>query len=318
MNPVLLLIPAIALVVGPRIWVKRVLNRYDRTQEHLPCTGGELARQLLDQNHLQTVKVEITDLGDHYDPEAKAVRLARSRFERKSLTALTTAAHEVGHALQHASGYRPFVWRSRLASMSRVTGEVGSVLLLAVPVAALASRRPIPPIVIGATALSILGVSAAAQLTAVPTEIDASFDRALPMLRNGYIGSEQLAGAREILTACSLTYVASSLLGVLNVWPWLPRPVYRANGKLGAFSTAWPSVTKTTHQCSNVAGSADDHNVGGSKYRTGEALIKRIATSLLRSWLGCGRQLQGIRQDQQDQPKLLATAGLARSGQTGS
>jgi len=294
MNPVLLLVPAAALIVGPRIWVKRVLTRHDEAREDMPCTGGELARQLLDQHHLQTVKVETTDIGDHYDPDSKAVRLTRDRFERRSLTALTTAAHEVGHALQHASGYRPFVWRSRLAKTSRVAGEIGSVLLLAMPLAAIASRRPVPPIVIGATALSILGVSAAAQLTAVPTELDASFDKALPMLRDGYIGPEQVEGAREILAACSFTYIAASLLGVLNIWPWLGRrPVYSA-GHLGPFSGAWSNVMKPQHGYCNFETLSHTAVRTKVKSRPVETLIQRIGKPL-RTWLGSTQRGKGRR-----------------------
>ena len=286
MHPILILLPAAVLVFGPRLWVKRVLVRHDSPQDSLPCTGGELARQLLDQHDLQTVKVEITDIGDHYDPEARSVRLARERFERRSLTALATAAHEVGHALQHAHGYGPFVLRANLAKMSRVTGEVGSALLLAVPLAAIASRRPVPPAMIAATALSILGVGAAAQLTAVPTELDASFERALPMLRNGYVDAAQLRDVHEILTACSLTYVASSLLGVLHIWPWLgKRPFYADARPLGALSGAWAPVTKPQCRSSNVE--IRGRLVPGERTdpQVSKALFRRIARPLIRAWV---------------------------------
>lgn len=223
MHPAVALVPALALVVGPRFWVRYVLERNDRHEENFEQNAGEVARALLDQHGLHLVRVESTDLGDHYDPEAKAVRLSRGKLERKTLTAVTTAAHEVSHALQDASAYGPFLWRTRLVKVARVAGEVGTVLLLAVPAAALMSRDPVPPFIIGSAALAILGTGLAAQLAALPSEFDASFGRALPLLRDGYISEQQAREARKILLACSLTYVASSLVAVLFILPWLGR-----------------------------------------------------------------------------------------------
>jgi len=232
MHPVLIIIPAAALIFGPRLWVRQVLNRHNKSDASISLTGAELVRELLDRHGLNAVRIEVTDIGDHYDPQTRTVRLTRDKIDRRSLTALTTAAHEVGHALQDASGYPPFVWRLRLARVAQVTGQAGSVMLIAVPLVALATRAPVPPMVVGSIALTMIGVGVVAQMAALPAELDASFRKALPMLRAQYIDAEQEKAAREILTACSLTYVASSLAGVLNVWPWLrgiptpaPRPV---------------------------------------------------------------------------------------------
>jgi Zn-dependent membrane protease YugP len=221
MHPALILVSAAALILGPGLWVKRVLEQHNREEEDFPATGGDAARQLLDRHQLQSVKVQCTDIGDHYDPDAKAVRLTRDKFERKTLTALTTAAHEVGHALQHASHYPPFLWRTRLVQVARVTGELGAVILISVPTAALMSRRPVSPVIVGSTVFAMLGAGLAAQLAALPTEVDASFRKALPMLQDGYIHSEQVKDAKSILVACSLTYVAASFASVLSIWPWL-------------------------------------------------------------------------------------------------
>jgi Zn-dependent membrane protease YugP len=224
MHPVLILVPAAALILGPRLWVSHVLKQHNRKEGDIPVTAGELARELLDLHGLQQVKVESTDIGDHYDPKARAVRLTRDKIDRKTLTAVTTAAHEVAHAIQHASDYGPFVWRGRLVRIAQVAGEAGFILLISVPITAMASRRPVPPIVVGSAALAMLGTGVAAQLAALPSELDASFGRALPMLEENYINGNQIKDARKILTACSLTYIASSLVSILNIWPWLGRP----------------------------------------------------------------------------------------------
>jgi Zn-dependent membrane protease YugP len=241
MHPVVILVPAAVLIFGPRLWVSHVLNHYNKKDCDFPLNASELARELLDRHGLQAVKVEITDRGDHYDPVDRSVRIARDKQGRKTLTAVTTAAHEVSHALQHADDYGPFLWRTRLAKLAQVTGEVGSGLLFAVPAAALLSRNPVPPTIIGVAALSILGTGVAAQLAALPSELDASFNRALPMLRRGYINAAQSDQAHRILLACSLTYVASSMAAILNIWPWIGGAYVRQ--PVGLVSDEAPATT---------------------------------------------------------------------------
>ena len=107
----------LALVFGPAIWVRRVLERYSLPADRYPGTGRQLARELLDAHGLQSVTVESTDQGDHYDPQAKAVRLMPDRFDGRSLTAITVAAHEVGHAVQDHTGYGPLRLRTRLVRL---------------------------------------------------------------------------------------------------------------------------------------------------------------------------------------------------------
>ena len=87
MHPIAIILPAAALITGPRLWVNHVLKQYNRKEENLPGTAAQLARELLDAQGLHDVAVERTDLGDHYDPRARVVRLNRDKFERKPLTA---------------------------------------------------------------------------------------------------------------------------------------------------------------------------------------------------------------------------------------
>ena len=88
------------MVFGPSLWIKFVMRRYSEDKPEMPGTGGELAEHLIDRFTLKGVKVEVTELGDHYDPIEKKVRLLREHYEAKSLTAIAIAAHEVGHAIQ--------------------------------------------------------------------------------------------------------------------------------------------------------------------------------------------------------------------------
>jgi Zn-dependent membrane protease YugP len=295
MHPAVIIIPAAALIVGPRLWVNRVLKRYDQNELDGSGTAAEVARSLLDDRNLQAVKVERTDLGDHYDPDTRSVRISRDKHDRKSLTAVTTAAHEVGHALQHATQYTPFVWRIHLTKVARVAGEVGSIMLLSVPVAALATRNPVPAYVIGFAALGILGTGMAVQLVTLPTEFDASFNKALRMLEDGYADGEQLAGARKILLACSMTYVAASLASVLNVWPWLPRRSMAISGggiQLFASGRVDCRRPRRRNRAAPPKTSPKNSNIPNrAKTSTASAVVRRVGKPLIRSWFQLSRSL---------------------------
>ena len=107
----------LALVFLPQLWVRQVMTRHALERPDFPGTGGELARHLLDEAGLHDVRVDLTDAGDHYDPEARAVRLTAGNHQGRSVTAVAVAAHEVSHALQHARGERMFDWRGRLVKL---------------------------------------------------------------------------------------------------------------------------------------------------------------------------------------------------------
>jgi Zn-dependent membrane protease YugP len=109
------------LAVLPQLWVRRVIAAHDAERADFPGTGGEFARHILDEMKLGHVKVEETDAGDHYDPEAKAIRLLPKHFGGKSLAAVVIAAHETGHAMQDAVGYPPC--RRARGSPSRRSGQ---------------------------------------------------------------------------------------------------------------------------------------------------------------------------------------------------
>jgi len=216
------IILVLILIYGPQLWVQWVLNRYNReVEENFPGTGGELARHLLDRYDLQEIKVEITDLGDHYDPTTRAVRLTRDKFEGKTLTAITVAAHECGHAYQHAAAEPMFMLRTRLATISVTAQRVGSFLLFAAPLAVLVARAPSAAVFNIAGAFLIMGFAIVMHLLTLPVELDASFKKALPLLSSGYLSKKQMPAARSILRAAAWTYVAASLATLLNFWRWL-------------------------------------------------------------------------------------------------
>ncbi len=212
----------VALVFGPGIWVRRVMARYAKPADRYPGTGGELARQLLDGAGLAGVGVEETTAGDHYDPRDRVVRLSSDNYGGRSLTAVTVAAHEVGHALQDADGYRPLRYRTRLVSMAQGAEKLGAGILLAAPFLGLLSRAPSLGALMFLGGLLTLGTSVLVHALTLPTEIDASFRRALPLLdRERVLKPVDRPHARRLLTAAALTYVAASLMSLLNVARWI-------------------------------------------------------------------------------------------------
>src|SRR5260370_40560266 len=132
----------VALIVAPQLWITSVMKRYGSQRPTIPWTGGEFARMLLDGMKLTSVKVEETALGDHYHPLAKSVRLKTDHYFGRSLTAIVIAAHEVGHAMQDATGYAPLQTRTRIAGVADFIHKVGAVLIIASPVLAALLRHP--------------------------------------------------------------------------------------------------------------------------------------------------------------------------------
>ncbi len=224
MVTVLIVLAVLACVALPGLWVKRVLRRYsepaDRYREK--GSGAELARHLLDRFDLQHVAVETTPDGDHYDPAGKAVRLTEDVFHGSSLTAVTVAAHEVGHAIQDARGEAIFKNRQRLAQLAAVGQRVGGMFMLAAPLALLITRAPGLGGLFLAVAIGSMLLGTLVHLVTLPVELDASFNKALPMLESGhYLHDGDLPHAQRILKAAALTYVAASLMSLLNVGRWI-------------------------------------------------------------------------------------------------
>jgi Zn-dependent membrane protease YugP len=221
----MLIVPGVLILLlvifGPGLWVKRVLARYSRPADRYPGTGGDLARHLLDQLGLHQVKTEITEKGDHYDPETKTVRLSADKFNGRSLTAITVAAHEVGHAHQDATGYGPLRWRTRLVKLAAPAERVGAAALMFAPFVTLITRAPIAGALMLLGGFLVMGFGALIHLVTLPMELDASFGRALPMLKHGgFLQSGDEPHARRLLTAAACTYVAVSLMSLLNVGRW--------------------------------------------------------------------------------------------------
>jgi len=221
--PAILLILLLALLFfGPQWYVGHIMRKYSRPHPRLPGSGGELARHLLDRFGMEDVAVEATEQGDHYDPIKRCVGLSRENLQGRSLTAIAVAAHEVGHAIQHQQGYPLFEVRSRLVKLATLGEKAGVVAMLAMPLLTILGHSPVIALVsVLMAALAFLGATVV-HLVTLPVEWDASFGRALPILVEGeYINRREQRAVRRVLRAAALTYVAASLVGLLNLGRWM-------------------------------------------------------------------------------------------------
>lgn len=211
----------VAVIFGPGIWVQRVLTKYAEPANRYAGTGAQLARHLLNKNGLENVKVEQTKEGDHYDPNDKAVRLTPDKFDGRSLTAITVAAHEVGHALQDRDAYGPLKLRTHLVKATRHVEKLGAGILMVSPFIGALTRVPMLGVLMFLGGLLTLGSSTVIHLVTLPTEFDASFSRALPILeKENVLKESDTAHARRILRAAAYTYVSASLMSLLNIARW--------------------------------------------------------------------------------------------------
>lgn len=220
---ILLLLVLLALIFGPQWWAQHTFKRYAKPRDDIPGNGAELARHLLQKFELHHVKVEQTEAGnDHYDPRDKTVRLSPSNFNDNSLTAITVAAHEVGHAIQDHRNEPMHALRGKLVGMAGRVQQLGAGLLLLIPVIAVLTRSPLLDLLFFVGGIASMGVVTLVHVVTLPVEIDASFNKALPILFEGnYIDKKDRPAARRILKAAAYTYVAASLASLLNLWRWI-------------------------------------------------------------------------------------------------
>ncbi len=212
----------LAVTLLPQFLVRRTIERHGQDRPDLPGTGGELARHLLDRFELSGITVETTDAGDHYDPEARAVRLLPQHHDGRSLSAVAIAAHEVGHAIQHAGGERTLAVRQSLAKLAAATDRIASVFFIAAPVLAIVARTPLAFAGLVAIGLALLSVRVITNLVTLPVEFDASFGKALPILKDGaYLHEDDMPAAKSVLRAAALTYVAAALMSLVNLARWI-------------------------------------------------------------------------------------------------
>ena len=208
---IILLIPGILISLWAQSRVKSTYEKYSRYASSRGLTGAEVAREILHREGIYDVTIETVrgNLTDHYDPTTRTLRLSEGVAHSASLAALGVAAHETGHALQHRDSYAPLVLRS--ASVPAV--NIGSNLSWPLVVAGmLFSWEPLINIGILLFALTVLFT-----LITLPVEFNASNRAMMALESGGFMRGEELSGARSVLNAAAMTYVAAALSAVLQL-----------------------------------------------------------------------------------------------------
>jgi Zn-dependent membrane protease YugP len=207
----ILVVPTIILSMWAQIMVKSTFDKYSKIFCSRRITGVDAAALLMRTNNINDVRVEAVggSLTDHYDPGAKILRLSEPVYGSSSIAAVGVAAHETGHAIQHAVGWGPLVMRSTLVPVANIGSSLG-------PWLAIAGFFFSFPLLIN---IGILLFSAAVlfYVITLPVEFDAS-GRAIAILRaNNVLTEEELKGVKKVLTAAALTYVASALTAIASL-----------------------------------------------------------------------------------------------------
>ena len=222
---IILVLPTVIFALIAQGIVKSTYRKYSSVPTSRGLTGKAVAEMILQQAGIYDVPVEMTggELSDHYDPSARVLRLSGSVFNGHSIAAIGVAAHECGHAIQHQDGYAPLSIRNAIIPATRIGSNLSiPLILIGVIIGRLSSQGMASDlsyyVIMGGIAL--FGLSVVFQLLTLPVEFNAS-RRALRILGDGmYLTSEELTGARKVLVAAALTYVAalaSSMLQLLRL-----------------------------------------------------------------------------------------------------
>ena len=201
------------------LWVKRSYSKYSKQRSYSGMTGAQVARTILDRNGLTNVRVEPVagQLTDHYDPRSKVVRLSEGNFAQNSIAAVSVAAHEVGHAIQDATGYLPMKARSGLFPIVNFSNQLFMPLLFGgFIMGGFGGQGGLGTTLIQIAAVLFIAVFAFHVVT-LTVEINAS-TRAYGLLtRYGILSHNEAGGTRRVLTAAAFTYIAAALTSLLTL-----------------------------------------------------------------------------------------------------
>lgn len=208
---IVLALPGLILSLWASARVKSAFNRYSRISSHRGYSGAEAAAELIRRRGVPGVRIEETHgfLADHYDPTQRVLRLSTDVFRGRSLAALGVAAHEAGHAIQHAQGYKALRFRSAVVKPAMIGSNIGTVLAGVGVFLQSANLVWVGIILFSAFVLFTL--------VTLPVEIDAS-RRAVAALQDiGIITPDEVEGTWSVLKAAAMTYVAAAITAILQL-----------------------------------------------------------------------------------------------------
>ncbi|MGN1092835.1 MAG: zinc metallopeptidase [Monoglobaceae bacterium] len=206
----ILLIPAMILSMWAQANVNGTFNKYSKVNNRFGYTGAEVARRILDMNGLYSVKIERVNgnLTDHFDPRTNVVRLSEATYDSTSVGAIGVAAHEVGHAVQHATGYTAIKIRNAIVPAVNICN------VLSMPILILGLFLSYTLVELG---IILFSATVLFQLITLPVEFNAS-SRAIKTLEGqNLLTADETAGAKKVLNAAALTYVAAAFSAIMSL-----------------------------------------------------------------------------------------------------
>jgi Zn-dependent membrane protease YugP len=214
------MIPGFILSLWAQSKVKGNFTKYSKVPVSTGLTGAEAARRVLDDNGLQSVGIEHTKgmLTDHYDPRKRTLFLSDGVYAQRSISAVSVAAHEAGHAIQHANAYAPLKWRTAIVPAVNIGSQLGFIVLIA-------------GVMLGLTGLAWAGVALFAlstvfALITLPVEFDASKRAKVALVHAGIVdggvsGGAESKGVDAVLDAAAWTYIAGFIASLLSLLYWV-------------------------------------------------------------------------------------------------
>lgn len=206
----LIVLPALIFTIWAQHNVNSTYEKYSKVSVSRRMTGYDSARRILDANGLQEVRIERVHghLTDHYDPRANVIRLSDSVHDSSSAAAIGVAAHEAGHAIQHAVGYGPIKLRTALVPVTNIGSRLSMPLFI---IGLLLANQPL-----AYAGIILFSLTVVFQLVTLPTEFNASY-RAVKALEGGYFNDEELKGTKKVLSAAAMTYLAALFVALASL-----------------------------------------------------------------------------------------------------
>lgn len=207
------MVPALVISLYAGIKVRITFAKYSNVRTSSGMTGADAAIRVLSANGVNDVFINRIngDLNDHFDPRDNTIRLSDSVYSKDSVAAVGVAAHEAGHAVQHASGYGPIKIRQAITPIS----QFGSVLYM--PLIFIGIMFPVQWGFMVNVGIIFFSLVVLFQLITLPVELDASRRALVTLKSTGVLSSEELVGAKKVLTAAAMTYLAATLTAILSL-----------------------------------------------------------------------------------------------------
>jgi len=224
-NPTFFCFLMLALVLGfvAQAAVKSKFNKYAKVRTMRGMTGAQAAREILDSNGLYDVTVEETQgfLSDHYDPRHRVLRLSPQVARVPSVSAVGVAAHEAGHALQHANGYWPLQIRSFMVPAVQIGSWLGPIVIISGIFLEILFRMSSLGIAVAWLGVGLYALVAIFSLVTLPVELDASARAKKLLYQYNIVGQQELEGVSSVLNAAAWTYVIAALAALLQLARWI-------------------------------------------------------------------------------------------------